>query len=523
MIININIGLLGHVDSGKTTLARALSTIASTAAFDKNPQSQERGITLDLGFSAVVVEAPLRWKSLSPDIDKVQFTFVDCPGHASLIRTIIGGAQIIDLMLLLIDAQKGIQTQTAECIVIGELLQRKLIMVVNKIDLLEETTRVVQLQKLNTKLRKTLEQTTFDPASSIFNVSAVQKINIEALLKGIISQIEYPNRNKEIPLVMYTDHCFSIKGQGTICTGTIVQGSIAVNDLVEIPVIKEQRKVKSIQMFHRPVQSAAMGDRVGVCVPQFNAKMLERGILTKPGYLHNIYAACIRVHRIRFYKFAIRSKSKFHITIGHDTVMANITLFRSANDITNENFDINNDYEFVEELEPATSAQTKYMIFALLEFQTPILADTNATLIAAKLDLDAQSNCCRIAFWGRMQWYTHANNYTLDVLPNFKVFKSKLKQGFIQRLVNENEAIVENLFSKQGNREIYIGKQVELSTGEKGVIESTFGQKSKVKVHFINGLKTDTLNELKGGHLSSVKVMLKYKKYIFNKQLSLVQ
>lgn len=93
MIININIGLLGHVDSGKTTLARALSTIASTAAFDKNPQSQERGITLDLGFSAVVVEAPLRWKSLSPDIDKVQFTFVDCPGHASLIRTIIGGME----------------------------------------------------------------------------------------------------------------------------------------------------------------------------------------------------------------------------------------------------------------------------------------------------------------------------------------------------------------------------------------------------------------------------------------------
>lgn len=342
-------------------------------------------------------------------------------------------------------------------------------------------------------------------------------------MKGIISQIEYPNRNKEIPLVMYTDHCFSIKGQGTICTGTIVQGSISVNDLVEIPVIKEQRKVKSIQMFHRPVLSAAMGDRVGVCVPQFNAKMLERGILTKPGYLHNIYAACIRVHRIRFYKFAIRSKSKLHITIGHDTVMANITLFRNANDITNENFDINNDYEFVEELEPVTSAQTEDMIFALLEFQTPILADTNATLIAAKLDLDAQSNCCRIAFWGRMQWYTHANNYTLDVLPNFKVFKSKLKLGFIQRLVNENEAIVENLFSKQGNREIYIGKQVELSTGEKGVIESTFGQKSKVKVHFINGLKTDTLNELKGGHLSSVKVMLKYKKYIFIKQLSLVQ
>lgn len=90
MILNFNIGLLGHVDSGKTTLARALSSIASTASFDKNPQSQERGITLDLGFSALLVDAPTQLK-LNERVEKVQLTFVDCPGHASLIRTIIGG------------------------------------------------------------------------------------------------------------------------------------------------------------------------------------------------------------------------------------------------------------------------------------------------------------------------------------------------------------------------------------------------------------------------------------------------
>ncbi|XP_004522703.1 selenocysteine-specific elongation factor [Ceratitis capitata] len=523
MIVNINIGLLGHVDSGKTTLARALSTIASTAAFDKNPQSKERGITLDLGFSAVVVEAPSRLKSLAPNLEQVQFTFVDCPGHASLIRTIIGGAQIIDFMLLVIDSQKGIQTQTAECIVIGELLQRKLIMVVNKIDLLEEATRAAQLQKLNGKLRKTLAQTSFDSDSTIFNVSALEKINIEDLLDNIVSQVEIPKRNKDAPLVMYTDHCFSIKGQGTICTGTIVQGSVAVNDLVEIPAIKEQRKVKSIQMFRRPVQTAAMGDRVGICVPQFNPKTMERGILTQPGYLNNVYAACIRINPIRFYKFAIRSKSKLHITIGHDTVMANMILFKSVNNKPTEEFNLNDEYEYVEELEPTINSITEDCIFALLEFQTPILAAENATLIAAKLDLDAQSNCCRLAFWGRMLWCTHANNYALEVLPIFKVFKHKSKQGFIQRLVNEHEIIVENLFSKQGNREIYLGKQVVLSTGETGVIESTFGQKSKVKVTFMNALRPETLNELKGGRFGSVKVLLNYKKYIFNKQLSLVQ
>lgn len=91
--LNFNIGVLGHVDSGKTSLARALSSTASTAAFDKNPQSRERGITLDLGFSSFTVDLPdhLRDGEGQKQYDSLQFTLVDCPGHASLIRTIIGG------------------------------------------------------------------------------------------------------------------------------------------------------------------------------------------------------------------------------------------------------------------------------------------------------------------------------------------------------------------------------------------------------------------------------------------------
>ena len=86
--LNFNIGVLGHVDSGKTSLAKAVSTIASTASFDKNPQSKERGITLDLGFSSFVVDAPEHVAKLG--YSKLQYTLVDCPGHASLIKTIIG-------------------------------------------------------------------------------------------------------------------------------------------------------------------------------------------------------------------------------------------------------------------------------------------------------------------------------------------------------------------------------------------------------------------------------------------------
>lgn len=135
MALNLNVGILGHVDSGKTTLAKTLSEIASTAAFDKDPQSQSRGITLDLGFSSFSISTPSHLCN-KVMVDEFQYTLVDCPGHASLIKTVIGGSHIIDMILLVIDITKGIQTQTAECLVIGEITQKPIIVVLNKIDLI---------------------------------------------------------------------------------------------------------------------------------------------------------------------------------------------------------------------------------------------------------------------------------------------------------------------------------------------------------------------------------------------------
>ena len=108
-ILNVNVGILGHIDSGKTALCKRLSSIASTAAFDKNPQSQERGITLDLGFSAFYLKTPSYLKTKYPENERLvnseylQLTLVDCPGHASLIKTVIAGANIIDTIVLVID------------------------------------------------------------------------------------------------------------------------------------------------------------------------------------------------------------------------------------------------------------------------------------------------------------------------------------------------------------------------------------------------------------------------------------
>merc|ERR1711953_592870 len=148
--LNFNIGVLGHVDSGKTSLVKAISTTASTACFDKNPQSVERGITLDLGFSSF--QCPLPDKIKSAGYSRLQVTLVDCPGHASLIKTIIGGAQIIDLMILVVDMTKGIQTQTAECLILGEILCPKLLVAFNKVDLVKDDAALAKTKK-NIKLK----------------------------------------------------------------------------------------------------------------------------------------------------------------------------------------------------------------------------------------------------------------------------------------------------------------------------------------------------------------------------------
>uniref|UniRef100_A0A4W2DU13 Eukaryotic elongation factor, selenocysteine-tRNA specific n=1 Tax=Bos indicus x Bos taurus TaxID=30522 RepID=A0A4W2DU13_BOBOX len=251
--VNVNVGVLGHIDSGKTALARALSTTASTAAFDKQPQSRERGITLDLGFSCFSVPLPAHLRpapGAGPEPEpepRLQVTLVDCPGHASLIRTIIGGAQIIDLMMLVIDVTKGMQTQSAECLVIGQIACQKLVVVLNKTDLLPEGKKQAAIDRMTKKMQKTLESTKFRGAPVIPvaakpggpdapETEAPQ--GIPELIELLTSQISIPTRDPSGPFLMSVDHCFSIKGQGTVMTGTILSGSVSLGDSVEIPALK---------------------------------------------------------------------------------------------------------------------------------------------------------------------------------------------------------------------------------------------------------------------------------------------
>ncbi|XP_032123843.1 selenocysteine-specific elongation factor isoform X2 [Sapajus apella] len=480
--VNVNVGVLGHIDSGKTALARALSTTASTAAFDKQPQSRERGITLDLGFSCFSVPLPARLRSALPEFQAapeadpepgeplLQVTLVDCPGHASLIRTIIGGAQIIDLMMLVIDVTKGMQTQSAECLVIGQIACQKLVVVLNKIDLLAEGRRQATIDKMTKKMQKTLENTKFRGAPII--PVAAKPGGPEA------PETEAP------------------------------QG---IPELIEVV-----KKVKSMQMFHMPITSAMQGDRLGICVTQFDPKLLERGLVCAPESLHTVHAALISVEKIPYFRGPLQTKAKFHITVGHETVMGKLMFFTPAPDNFDQepildSFDFTQEYLFQEQYlckdlasavtdndeadkkaGQATVGHCPRQQWALVEFEKPVTCPRLCLVIGSRLDADIHANTCRLAFHGILLHGLEDRNYADSFLPRLKVYKLKHKHGLVERAMDDYSVIGRSLFKKETNIQLFVGLKVHLSTGELGIIDSAFGQSGKFKIHIPGGLSPES-------------------------------
>ncbi|OXB83009.1 UNVERIFIED_CONTAM: hypothetical protein H355_001352 [Colinus virginianus] len=536
-VFNVNVGVLGHIDSGKTALARALSTTGSTAAFDRAPQSRARGITLDLGFSCLRTALP---PQLGPGPGELQFTLVDCPGHASLIRTIIGGAQIIDLMMLVIDVTKGMQTQSAECLVIGQIACQKMVVVLNKIDLLPEAKRQSAIEKMTKKMQKTLENTKFC-GCPIVAVAAKpggpeapeseNPLGVTELIEVLKSQAYLPSRDPSGHFLMAVDHCFSIKGQGTVMTGTILSGSVSLGDNVEIPALKSDlvvneyqlkpvvdfvlsraclllgcidfmnfkclelvkcskvtKKVKSMQMFHNPVTYAMQGDRVGICVTQFDPKLLERGLICTPESLHTIHAAIISLKKIQYYRGALQTKAKFHITVGHETVMGRVMFFSPApadfNEEIQENvFDFDKDYLYQEEY--------------LSKDSNP--SEENKENGRSEVQLPKQQwALLELAFHGVLLQGMEDKNYAETFLPKLKVYKQKHKEGQVERVMDDYSVIGRSLFKKETNIQIFVGLKVKLSTGEEGIIDGGFGQSGKFKIRIpdINVVKENNNGRL---------------------------
>ncbi|KAM7301027.1 selenocysteine-specific elongation factor [Ixodes scapularis] len=541
-ILNLNVGVLGHVDSGKTSLAKAVSTIASTASFDKNPQSQERGITIDLGFSSFQVSAPEHIRS---SYEHLQFTLVDCPGHASLIKTIIGGAQIIDMMMLVIDITKGIQTQTAECLVIGEITCDHMLLVLNKVDLLPESKRAESVEKMTKKLRKTLEKTKF-ANSAIVSVAAKpgggaedggikEPMGLTHLLDALAKAAYIPERQPQGPLVLSVDHCFSIRGQGTVLTGTVLEGSVSLNDVIEIPSLRVTKKVKSIQVFRKPVNKAIQGDRVGVCVTQLEAGLLERGVVCSPGHLGPTLSVLASVSGIGHFKGPCLSGAKFHVTFLHTTIMAKATFLSRPAGKPEE--DLRWDAELLGHKQEAAEEPARETL-VLLELEQAAILGPNMLLIGSKLDMDAQGRACRLAFHGRvLRCFTDTRQR--GAFADLPVYKRKSRAGVVDRMLGESELVVRSLFKKDTDLASFEGLWVRLDTGERGTLGGPFGQSGKVRV----SLRDEPSERLRsqfppvgrgkkaqapqGDHppeeRSPIAVTLEFKKYIFDPKKKIVQ
>lgn len=383
--LNINIGVMGHVDSGKTSLCKSLSEIASTAAFDKNPQSQERGITIDLGFSCFRSPIPDHLKNSG--FQTLQITLVDCPGHASLFKTVIGGSKIIDAILLIIDVSHGIQIQTAECIILAEILQKPVLVALNKVDLLKNGN----IDKEITKISKIIARTLIGEVD-VIPVSIFDSESVFNLKNQILKFVKFPERS-DGDLLICVDHCFSIKGKGTIMTGTVIQGALKVNDEILIIEHNEIKEVKSIQVFKKPVESISQGDRAGISITRFNAKLIERSLICSPKSPYKYFSTIIlKPILIQHYKTPIKSNSKVLISVGYEVVSAQIIFYEK---LTNSYLE---ECLFVDSIEYGKNHEN---VLCLMKTDNPFVHIDNSIVIGLNLSADPKKKSCRLIFHGK--------------------------------------------------------------------------------------------------------------------------
>jgi len=312
--IPIHIGLFGHIDSGKTAIAEVLSEIISTAGLDAHPQSKERGITIDLGFTSFL-------------LDKYLITLVDGPGHADLIKISASSVEIIDCALVVIDINKGPQIQTGEHLILIESLKiNKIIVVVNKIDIFSGA-----IDEELKKIREFFGSTSFGYDVPIFAVSAKEKVGFEELKNGILETINslQIERNTKGDIIIPIDHHFPIKGMGAILTGTILSGILKVNQNLEVLPVKTSGRVKSIQIFRQNVDSANAGDRVGINIKGLDLKKIYRGCYATNN--PNAFDYCnvfeVKVNNNKLFKPKTGFGTQIHITIGMVTTTGNVYPF----------------------------------------------------------------------------------------------------------------------------------------------------------------------------------------------------
>jgi len=288
---HVNIGTIGHVDHGKTTLTAAITTVlakrygGNAVAFDqidKAPEERERGITISTAH--VEYETPNR-----------HYAHVDCPGHADYVKNMITGAAQMDGAILVVSAADGPMPQTREHILLSRQVGVPYIVVfLNKCDMVEDEEL---LELVEMEVRDLLNEYEFPGDDTpIIRGSAREALQnpdgewankIVELFEQIDSYIPTPERDTDKPFLMPVEDVFTITGRGTVATGRVERGTVKVGDEVEIVGLADETKktvVTGVEMFRKLLDSAQAGDNIGALLRGVERKEIERGqVLAKPG------------------------------------------------------------------------------------------------------------------------------------------------------------------------------------------------------------------------------------------------
>ncbi len=447
----VHVGLFGHVDSGKTAIARVLSETISTAGLDKHPQSQQRGITIDLGFTSF-------------DIGDVTIALVDAPGHADLIRSAVASASIIDVAIIVIDCTKGFEVQTGEHMVVVEALGvPRFLFVLNKIDLLPDAATIEEKAgRIKTFIAKSGKAFASAP---VLPVSATRKLGFDALLVAIGKVVHDlpPRRDAAGPFMMPFDHHFPVKGFGTVLTGTVLSGTAKAGDTLEVSPLGLSGKVKSIHIFKEEVSRAEAGDRAGIAMPGIDNDKLYRGcILSTPGTITVAHHLLVRGTVITFFKHEIGFKSQVHLAAGMLTVPAEVFPFEAKDGV-----------DMAVESVVAGSGE----FIAYIHVKEPLPCKVGMPVLLSRLDLPPQE--LRIAARGTITAVLDGS----PVLSRLKEKAGRVKDG--------NKGVVEGLAESIEGATRMIGKQVTCTIVKSGVpvvvtgnVVETFGTKGNVRVSF---------------------------------------
>jgi elongation factor Tu len=288
---HVNIGTIGHVDHGKTTLTAAIATILSKkglaaardyASIDNAPEEKERGITINTSH-------------VEYETEKRHYAHVDCPGHADYIKNMITGAAQMDGAVLVVSAPDSVMPQTREHIILARQVGvPSMLVFLNKIDLLDDPDLVELVEE---EVRDVLKANGFtDPKIPIIKGSAFKAMSepdnpeatkcIDELLQAMDSYYPDPQRDSDKPFIMPIEDVFTIQGRGTVVTGKVERGVLKLNEEVEIIGIKPTKKtvITGIEMFNKLLDDAQAGDNVGTLLRGIDKKEVERGqVLAKPG------------------------------------------------------------------------------------------------------------------------------------------------------------------------------------------------------------------------------------------------